>query len=725
MKLKGIRKIYHNKNSEVEAFKGIDLTFETKGLSVILGPSGCGKTTLMNIISGDDQDFEGERIEVPVISYLTQEIQLFENMSVYENLITVLNDSKQIEEYLMKFDLWEHRNKKVKKCSNGQKKRVQFIRSLLFKPQLLLCDEPTAALDHENAELLMNYLKEVSQEIQVVLVTHDISISEKYADRVIQMGKGTVERDEWKHVYEKAEKETEEKRKGWKETLSLTLREYKSRAGEHLLLITLCVLSMLMIFTTKNLYTTVKSQSDTQTLYYKGKNIVESKPNSYVLQYGYCLEYDMQLYEEIRKVIDTSDEILAVEAFFDKDVYYDYYGLFDFEDPFDFGERKDAFKPVELDYIQEIEKFTNHSDVPFFKNRVRKNRPLDHTYIIPNRIYNQIDEYIESTRKSGGVQKELGDVFYISRGLGDDKFGGISIFDLIDDSISLITGQMPLDQNEVIVSKNTADMIMEENGIESYDELIGQTIHLGVYGYQNYYSINYQMLAKDYSIVENPVYMDEENMRMCEIIDLKVVGITDIENEHLRMMFFRNEFTHNPVMNHFVDQREHLYFHYVRFLLKPEANVDAFVEKVNTMIPGFKSTYQSKYEHQISYAKYQDPKTFMIYSTAISVLFLSLILIVYLFIGKRYKKEHKLMKEYGYHVKLEQFYHTGLMALFSFLTVTFLAQNFCRMVNQFAQKQFGYARFMKFDLNEMILSFFVVFVIIYLIEKVLWRIKHD
>lgn len=724
MKLKGIRKIYHNKNSEVEALKGIDLTFETKGLSVILGPSGCGKTTLMNIISGDDQEFEGERIEVPVISYLTQEIQLFENMSVYENLITVLNDPKQIEEYLIKFDLWEHRNKKVKKCSNGQKKRVQFIRSLLFKPQLLLCDEPTAALDHENAELLMNYLKEVSQEIQVVLVTHDISISEKYADRVIQMGKGTVEKDEWKHVYEKADKETGEKRKDWKETLSLTLREYKSRIGEHFLLIILCVLSMLMIFTTKNLYTTVKSQSDTQTLYYKGKNIVESRPNSYVLQYGYWLEYDMQLYEEIRKVIETSDEILAVEAFYDHDIYDYAYGMITEEDPYDFGERKDAFKPVDLDYIRKIKEITENSEILWERNSINNDRPIDNAFLISNQIFEKMDDYVEDLRDDIFVSPWLKEVAEIEGYFGDDHYG-INMFDLMDDSISLITGQMPLDQNEVIVSKNTADMIMEENGIESYDELIGQTIHLGVYGFHNYYSKYYQMLAQEYSIVENPVNMGEENMRMCEIIDLKVVGITDIENEHLRMMFFRNEFTHNPVMNHFVDQREHLYFHYVRFLLKPEANVDAFVEKVNTMIPGFKSTYQSKYEHQISYAKYQDPKTFMIYSTAISVLFLSLIMLVYLFIGKRYKKEHKLMKEYGYDVKLEQFYHTGLMALISFLTVTFLAQNFCRMVNQFAQKQFGYARFMKFDLNEMILSFFVVFIIIYLIEIVLWRIKHD
>ena len=233
MRLVNVNKTYHNKQNTVQALKDINLEFNHTGLIVILGPSGCGKTSLLNIISGEDTQYEGERKEVPEISYLTQEIQLFESMSVYENLEIVKDDKEEIEKYLKKYEMWEHRNKKVKKCSSGQKKRVQFLRSILQNPTIMLCDEPTAALDHENKEILMKDLKEVSKDIQVIVVTHDIGIAEKYADRVIKMGKGYVESDEVVHETKSIENKTIQKKKSIKETIKLLWYELKSRVPEN------------------------------------------------------------------------------------------------------------------------------------------------------------------------------------------------------------------------------------------------------------------------------------------------------------------------------------------------------------------------------------------------------------------------------------------------------------------------------------------------------------
>ena len=195
MKLTDIRKTYHNRNNDVQALKGITLDLSSNGITVILGPSGCGKTTLMNIIAGRS-DYEGTIENVPEFDYLTQEFNLFEDMTVLDNLLLVSDDRDDIDHYLNEFSLEEQKNRKVKKLSNGQKKRVQFIRALLHQPGLLLCDEPTAALDHDNTELLMEELKKLSDHIQIILVTHDILLSKQYADRIITMEQGIVVKDE-------------------------------------------------------------------------------------------------------------------------------------------------------------------------------------------------------------------------------------------------------------------------------------------------------------------------------------------------------------------------------------------------------------------------------------------------------------------------------------------------------------------------------------------------
>ena len=99
MKLSHISKTYYNKNNTVKALRDINIEFDSTGLVVILGPSGCGKTTLLNIISGDDTSFEGEKIDTCSLSYLTQDVDLFESMTVFENLLIVNEDKKLIQSY--------------------------------------------------------------------------------------------------------------------------------------------------------------------------------------------------------------------------------------------------------------------------------------------------------------------------------------------------------------------------------------------------------------------------------------------------------------------------------------------------------------------------------------------------------------------------------------------------------------------------------------------------
>lgn len=169
MKIINLRKEYHNKHNTVLALDNVNLDFDEKGLTIILGSSGSGKTTLLNIIAQIDDDYQGTINDPLTVSYLTQNIELFENLSVEDNIELVNNDKQKVKEYLERFNLIDIKNKRIKKCSQGQKRRVQVLCAYLNDKQMLVLDEPTSALDHDNAVNIMEMLKEISREKLVIM----------------------------------------------------------------------------------------------------------------------------------------------------------------------------------------------------------------------------------------------------------------------------------------------------------------------------------------------------------------------------------------------------------------------------------------------------------------------------------------------------------------------------------------------------------------------------
>lgn len=121
MRLIHIYKTYHNKNNDVLALKDINLSLNNHGMTFIVGSSGCGKTTLLNIISGNDLQFEGALEKEGLVECIEQDIMLLENMSILDNLKLVSNDKELIQHYLKQFQLPDQ-HRKVKKLSVGEKK---------------------------------------------------------------------------------------------------------------------------------------------------------------------------------------------------------------------------------------------------------------------------------------------------------------------------------------------------------------------------------------------------------------------------------------------------------------------------------------------------------------------------------------------------------------------------------------------------------------------------
>ena len=222
LELVNIRKTYGKDESAVEALKGVSIKFRENEFVSILGQSGCGKTTLLNIVGGLDQYTSGDLIINGVstkdfgdadwdtyrnhsIGFIFQSYNLIPHQTVLANVELALTLSgiskaerrKRALKALDKVGLRAHVNKRPNQLSGGQMQRVAIARALVKKPKLLLCDEPTGALDYETGIQILRLIKRASEimNMTVLLITHNNAIS-PIADRIITMKSGKISKIE-------------------------------------------------------------------------------------------------------------------------------------------------------------------------------------------------------------------------------------------------------------------------------------------------------------------------------------------------------------------------------------------------------------------------------------------------------------------------------------------------------------------------------------------------
>lgn len=213
--IKNITMIYDmDKAEKVYALRGFDLTLPDNGLIGIIGPSGSGKSTLMYCLSTlkkptsgsilynckeitNLRDSERETIRRDEFGFVFQRHFLVPYMSALDNVTVAAakNGAQTIEKakkLLSSFGLGNTEiSKRPSKLSGGQRQRAAIARAMINNPKVLFADEPTAALDHDNAFLVMEILKSYSKENLVVVITHDRSIL-KDADSIIEMWDGDI-----------------------------------------------------------------------------------------------------------------------------------------------------------------------------------------------------------------------------------------------------------------------------------------------------------------------------------------------------------------------------------------------------------------------------------------------------------------------------------------------------------------------------------------------------
>lgn len=213
LRLINVNKSYkYGKNMEV-ILDNINIDFKNQELVFILGVSGSGKSTLLNIIGGmleidsgsimlDNQDITKFNHQMMcyyrnnMIGFIHQDYHLVEYMSVVDNIKlgqTIKNNNQNMNDLLKKLGIYNKKNTCVNRLSGGEKQRVAIARAIINNPDIILCDEPTGALDSHNSIKIMNILKEISQNKLVIVVSHDEELAKKYADRIININDGKVE----------------------------------------------------------------------------------------------------------------------------------------------------------------------------------------------------------------------------------------------------------------------------------------------------------------------------------------------------------------------------------------------------------------------------------------------------------------------------------------------------------------------------------------------------
>ncbi len=213
IEFKEVSRVYRVGDQQQKALDGIDLEIEEGQFVVILGPSGAGKSTLLNLLGGLDSPtsgtilVEGKDISkldnnaladyrAATVGFVFQSYNLIPTLTVFENVSLVkeiVKNPLSVNEMLNNVGLESHKDKFPSELSGGEQQRVSIARALAKNPKILLCDEPTGALDSETGAMVLKVLLDMARSYRktIIIVTHNQNIA-KMADTIIRVKSGHI-----------------------------------------------------------------------------------------------------------------------------------------------------------------------------------------------------------------------------------------------------------------------------------------------------------------------------------------------------------------------------------------------------------------------------------------------------------------------------------------------------------------------------------------------------
>ena len=211
--VKNLNKSYGTNENKISVLKDINFSLEKGVLCTLLGPSGSGKSTLLNAIGGLEKIDSGSitinnceisslkqnplsNFRRKYLGFIFQFYNLIPDLTVIENIQVgsfIHNNPMDIEKLIKDLGLWEHKNKYPRQLSGGQQQRCAIGRALIKKPEILLCDEPTGALDYKTSKDILSLLQRINKEYEttIILATHNEEIT-KMSNITIRLKDGVI-----------------------------------------------------------------------------------------------------------------------------------------------------------------------------------------------------------------------------------------------------------------------------------------------------------------------------------------------------------------------------------------------------------------------------------------------------------------------------------------------------------------------------------------------------
>ncbi len=670
MKLSHIHKVYHNKNNDIHALKDINLTIANHGLTYIIGPSGCGKTTLLNIISGEDRDYDGQVENSGLVECVEQNIHLIENMSVLDNLLLVINDQNKIMEMLEHFELNDFIHSKVKKLSVGQKKRIQIIRSLLVDCDYLICDEPTSALDYENSHLVMDLLQEISHKKSVIIVTHELALIDEYVGHVIRMGKGIIEE------YQEIQDEPVIIKKNIslhhiKEHFALIIKIIQTRYATLFVKILFTFFIGCFIFVGISLFPSLDQMIQQNGKWQTRDNLIITQSRDQQMSSKTGDLYDDQ---DIQIVRDNVNGVIgyqfgwqAAQVSFNSVFYPEMY-IDDIKEALSTMKPEDQNKDFYQTCLSILE-----NDVKSYEKESGQSFPKD----IP--LY--MDYRNIETFQDGEYGSVLDLVHFSNYGFK------VQFYQLFKGcQIDLLAGRMMENNQEVVISQNLALELYKAKHLESMEQLIGMT----------------EILQLNKGLSE----------------EFQIVGIAYAQNQDDYMIFLQEGTMENLLSHHHITNKDKVKYLYISFISDVQEDETTIAQNINQVLNSQKSEFvvytDSILVDDSSVENHQSLYFYWLIGGGFIVLIAIYILILF-FDRKRYRKETAIYQHYGYQPLILYGVIIALSLLIVFILQTIFSTTLYHFFNTIAV-QLGYPLLSSSPLVSYLLTFFITAIIIIFIE---------
>ena len=300
LKLINIKKDYKYKKLNQKILNNISFSFNKGEIIAILGESGSGKSTLLNIISGIDQNFEGEVLFVgnnikqnideyrkKHVGFIFQNFNLIPYLNIIENveiplLLTNIGHKKRrkmAKEALMKVGLIDQMLKKPNELSGGEKQRVAIARAIVKKPKILICDEPTGSLDSNNTREILNIFLELSQNGHTIIIaTHSNQVC-KICNRVIDIKDGQITNtsvlNEYLEFFEEKPINIKYKKISFTSTIGISIKNYIRKPTRNILVSIGTSISLMALLIVLSLSSSIKKYINEVIDYSNNNKIVE------------------------------------------------------------------------------------------------------------------------------------------------------------------------------------------------------------------------------------------------------------------------------------------------------------------------------------------------------------------------------------------------------------------------------------------------------------------